>query len=312
MVVVVSLMSADAGGLEMKIGNADYGTLKTPKGYRCDKCRASGVKLWRDYNAFLSDQTLRCADCLCQEKGLDPSKVTPEGKGPCALLDGMLTDQLGSRIPAVPTEKDNTYWGYSSVPEAGVVWWKRLPLRKGEAGPTVPDAAPAEAPPPDLSVQVEEAEYLVEATHQEKHSFWAQWHKRLDWEGISMGHSLIIGWLRTIPTGKRLRTLKAFKNLEARPINVCVFFARLNGVLVGFYEVVSTLSDQDVVDEWLETLPNVKKAKKAGDRAPHCNADNFHHCLFFVQDQSGKPIDYEAWEWVPSRTVQRRDRRTPK
>lgn len=42
-------------------------------------------------------------------------------------IGGSKTDQIGWRIPAVPTEANDTYWGYTSVPEPGVQWWKRLP-----------------------------------------------------------------------------------------------------------------------------------------------------------------------------------------
>lgn len=37
-------------------------------------------------------------------------------------------DQIGWRIPAVPTADGQTFWGYSSVPEAGCRWWYGLPL----------------------------------------------------------------------------------------------------------------------------------------------------------------------------------------
>lgn len=39
------------------------------------------------------------------------------------------TDSIGFRLPAIPDEEGVGYWGYSSVPQVGVNWWKRLPLR---------------------------------------------------------------------------------------------------------------------------------------------------------------------------------------
>lgn len=40
---------------------------------------------------------------------------------------GGSTDQIGWMVPAIPTEEGDTFWGYSSVPEAGIRWWVTLP-----------------------------------------------------------------------------------------------------------------------------------------------------------------------------------------
>jgi hypothetical protein len=45
------------------------------------------------------------------------------------------SDQIGWLVPAVPTEEGDTYWGYTSVPSAGCVWWFLLPLKPGSSGP---------------------------------------------------------------------------------------------------------------------------------------------------------------------------------
>lgn len=84
-----------------------------PKTYCCSKCKIHGVKLWRGYNEF--EPTLLCVDCAekRENKKLDLDKC----------------DQIGWQIPAVPTEDGIGYWGYTSVPENGVNWWKALPLR---------------------------------------------------------------------------------------------------------------------------------------------------------------------------------------
>lgn len=102
-----------------------YASNNVPSTYMCGGCGAENVKLWRDYNTFLDNQTLRCAMCSCKEEGKDSSQVTPEGMIP-SEFGGNPTDQIGSRIPAVPTEANDTFWGYTSVPEDGVRWWKSL------------------------------------------------------------------------------------------------------------------------------------------------------------------------------------------
>ncbi len=38
---------------------------------------------------------------------------------------GHRTDQVGGALPAVPV--GNTYYGYTSVPDAGCDWWRALP-----------------------------------------------------------------------------------------------------------------------------------------------------------------------------------------
>jgi hypothetical protein len=40
------------------------------------------------------------------------------------------TDQIGWRVPAVPTEDGKSYWGYTSVPQPGCDWWESLPTSK--------------------------------------------------------------------------------------------------------------------------------------------------------------------------------------
>jgi hypothetical protein len=132
---------------------------KVPKDYVCGECGASGVKLWRDYNTFLEHQSLRCLPCACHEQGkvrtptedgrsLYTDKVhhwyrtattkpgwwsgyDPKDGPPADAIETRTerekTDQIGWRVPAVPTEEGDTYWGYTSVPDPGVEWWQNLP-----------------------------------------------------------------------------------------------------------------------------------------------------------------------------------------
>lgn len=95
-----------------------------PPDYRCGRCGAAKVKLWRDGGSFFSI-TLMCATCAC---------IT-QGKNVDVDSDGMnkgkygRSDQIGWFVPAVPTEDERGYWGYTSVPEQACVWWKKLPVR---------------------------------------------------------------------------------------------------------------------------------------------------------------------------------------
>lgn len=103
----------------------DYTKAETPPSYTCGTCHAQGVKLWRDFQAFLSNQSLRCAPCAAAEQGKDISTIDADGLRESAF--GGRTDQIGWLVPAVPTVENNAFWGYTSVPAEGVAWWRRLP-----------------------------------------------------------------------------------------------------------------------------------------------------------------------------------------
>ncbi len=106
----------------------DYSMSSVPSNYVCHLCGASGVKLWREYNTFLDHQSLFCVVCSGKTQKKDINSINDRG-----LVDQEfgLSDQIGWRIPAVPNVENDTYWGYTSVPEDGVLWWKRLPAYPG-------------------------------------------------------------------------------------------------------------------------------------------------------------------------------------
>lgn len=94
--------------------------------YKCHKCGVSGVKLWRQYNTFLEHQRVMCVDCTLIDQGLVGTHVSEDGYNQSEYGK---TDQLSWMVPAVPTIEMDTYWGYTSVPEDRVKWWRELPLR---------------------------------------------------------------------------------------------------------------------------------------------------------------------------------------
>jgi hypothetical protein len=104
----------------------NYATTKTPRRYRCDTCGAKGCKLWREYQTMACYTELVCCDCAGKSQEKDVSEIDADGYRP---TEYGRTDQIGWRIPAVPTEEGDTFWGYSSVPDDGVKWWRALPTR---------------------------------------------------------------------------------------------------------------------------------------------------------------------------------------
>jgi hypothetical protein len=101
-----------------------YSSTDVPDKYICGKCGLISVKLWRDVVVSVTQVDLRCAMCL------DAGPIDAEGyfiESKYGKTDQCTTEELGSMLPAVPTEDESTYWGYTSVPQEGVLWWRNLP-----------------------------------------------------------------------------------------------------------------------------------------------------------------------------------------
>lgn len=108
--------------------------------YVCTGCKASGLKLWRDYNTCASACELKCAACATPAQiAYEAKTYTEKNRDYLGALDadGMFmfrgSDQLGGLVPAVPTPEGDTFWGYTSVPNEDVLWWYALPTYQGHA-----------------------------------------------------------------------------------------------------------------------------------------------------------------------------------
>jgi hypothetical protein len=88
-------------------------TRSTPSGYVCGTCGISGIRLYRDYNIGMYAQELGCTLCTAinSKREFDPRHP----------------HSFGWKVAAVPTEEGDTFWGYTSVPREGVIWWDSLP-----------------------------------------------------------------------------------------------------------------------------------------------------------------------------------------
>lgn len=137
----------------------DYSEKAVPPTYVCGECRATGVKLWRRYQTFSNKLSLRCMNCACKEEGevftptedgrslytgevchwwrsetmnLDEGRRYDPKNGPPpdairVWTEHTRTRQIGWYVPAVPDERNDSYWGYPFIPQAGYDWWCRLP-----------------------------------------------------------------------------------------------------------------------------------------------------------------------------------------
>ena len=127
----------EASTKKAKAPAVDYATTTTPKDYKCKHCGAKGCKLWREYQTMMPQ--LLCADCAV--KNQKKNYVVEEDGTHKSEHHSGTSDQIGWYVPAVPTDDGYGYWGYTSVPDAGVQWWNRLPLRN----PAKSAASPAKA-----------------------------------------------------------------------------------------------------------------------------------------------------------------------
>ena len=102
-----------------------------PEDYCCTVCEAQGVKLWRQYQTCADSIELECCDCAAADQDKNIADIDADGRYTSAV-DGERSDQIGWLVPAVPTESESTYWGYTSVPQLGILWWRGLPTKPGD------------------------------------------------------------------------------------------------------------------------------------------------------------------------------------
>lgn len=95
-------------------GNVNYTSKVPPLAYRCTRCNAHGVRLWREYNVFANRTEITCCKC------------THECEGRPLVMNA--SSQIGWRVAAVPTPSGDAFWGYSSVPSNARAWWHALPV----------------------------------------------------------------------------------------------------------------------------------------------------------------------------------------
>lgn len=97
--------------------------INVPEEYKCSDCGRTNYKLWRQDNTFLDYIKLLCATCAAKSQNKD---IQVDSKGHHQSECGE-SDQICWYVPAVPIEEGDTYWGYASVPDNGVIWWRNLP-----------------------------------------------------------------------------------------------------------------------------------------------------------------------------------------
>lgn len=238
--------------------------------YVCSFCGAKGVQLWRETHIIRDAMSLFCKACKDKHEAK---------KGNWEL------------VPAVPDVKPDvhslwrlpknaSYWGCTSVPAVDYAWWASLPVVEGGPATHVepdPEALAFEAKiaahradfPNRVDAYCKATEFVVEASSAEYHFLWAEVapesdrtiHKIKSWEQINEG------FVDTIE--------HVWINAKRMPITISVFWAKLDGHMVAFYESPSVVTDRDRVEKylWSKMFPHLK------DKDRRVDASGFHNCL---------------------------------
>lgn len=111
--------------VKLTVKGVDYSEAIAPDDYKCSNCDATGIKLWRMYQSF--PRRLLCASCTAEGQNENIDDIDAEGYRSSKF--GGRTDQIGCFVPAIPDEEGSGWWGYTSVPPAGVDWWRNLPTK---------------------------------------------------------------------------------------------------------------------------------------------------------------------------------------
>ena len=100
-----------------------------PDWYKCEQCGATNCRLWRPYQS--TGAQLYCFECAKVDQVEELKTVRSFNRPPTPPYR-----ELGWLVLAVPTEEaidaHKVYWGYTSVPQAGILWWENLPLTNVE------------------------------------------------------------------------------------------------------------------------------------------------------------------------------------
>jgi hypothetical protein len=123
-------------------------------------------------------------------------------------------------------------------------------------------------------------EYLVEADSFSKHELWAKYSGEGMFRPIGNGESFPTVKWEQIHEGRLQEigqvTIKNGRKTEKMPVVLNVFWALLDGKLIGFYEATSRVVDWRMVEKYL-----IKHFPHGPARMT--DAQNFHHVIHFVQ-----------------------------
>lgn len=128
---------------------------------------------------------------------------------------------------------------------------------------------------------LEDVEWIVEATSEERHNIWDKWHERHNWEQVSSGRLWTIINLEV----KFERDDK--KVIESLPVTLDVSYAILDGHKILFYDSPSRLVHLGYIEAFMHTY--FQRTHDNYSRWNHTNSANFHNCAYYLDTIDTKP-----------------------
>jgi len=116
-----------------------------------------------------------------------------------------------------------------------------------------------------LEARLKETFFLVNATHFEAGCLREAWNTKVSWEHMPEGNRHQVG------------------NVGSRPVVIQIFWVRINGKLIGFWEATSQIVDYEMIDKWFRENCNPPKWNK-GRLNARCNPANFHLCVNAIEE----------------------------
>jgi len=130
---------------------------------------------------------------------------------------------------------------------------------------------------PSFAIQrLKRVRFFVEATSYERFSLWKENEYRIEKEDKLFWNSESSGILYTI----------GYLNISGKdwPITIEFDFATINDTPICFYYPTSVIVDFKMVETWMKTNFNIEYK----GRKNYTNADNFHNCLIYCQEEHNK------------------------
>ena len=120
----------------------------------------------------------------------------------------------------------------------------------------------------NLADAIPDVRFVVEVNSFEKLKLWQQYKDSTGWEENPSGFMPTIG------------------ELCGRPVVLSIFFAKIHGEVVMFYEACSQLVDYLQVDDWLvkNVFPSCGYDEDVGGCHPRSDASNFHICVHRMKE----------------------------
>lgn len=130
----------------------------------------------------------------------------------------------------------------------------------------------------ELASRLAETKFVVEANSNEMQCIWEKYSN----EAMFIRPGINIYKFEQLNPGVAI----TIGHLDNRPINLSLFWWKINGVMIMTHTIVSQVADHAKEDDWLKK--NCSPRWDRGTRRAHVDAMNFHHVLEYVRDEKSR------------------------